>query len=729
MVDESDQSAEAEPGRQPETADNADRQQSALEVAEAATEPEPESAEPPAEASGSLEDEDDQPIAPGSLRVDPQVGRELYGANYSGINTYGAATFGDHNKIINNIGEQRPDPIIGPLDYMPDLLAVHAATGSDAKLVELLGRRATVCLVGPKNSGRFSSACAALAHAYGKERVHEITLPAGVAADALVRKPHLVAEASGFVLRYARDDYVEAMRRLSELFRRRRSGLVLIRDQQAYGGLRHGAELDHQTPDPVAVFRRHLAQRLSMVNPRASVEAEVAGYLGNADLCEALKKTYGPKECVAMADAVAVARPGGDEEMKAVLERSQPRRRELAEAILISSVGSSGARGRRAGQHERAFRISYAVFRRQPLHYVFESTEWLLAEIDSAALRPEWGAMALQSSVDDLLGEPLSDDWEAGRDEGNASLGASRVAWMRDPGLRGAILDVAWHEFDSTRKPLLRWLDRLVNDGDVVMSRAAAETAGLLAHYDYEQVHDDLIERWASSPKRRMRQAAAWSETTAEMAGDVGDLIRERLRRWCSSGRNYQRDAAARVYASGLQQPLLAWSMRDLGLIADNPIQQRSYAVAEAVNQLYRPEAADWLITELAGWTSRAGARVHAARALVALAKRPSSDIADPRPELLAQLAAGHVAPERLAVVWRAALGDPAVVMSATGALTGWVRLADSDDDLRERVGELLALVAPRPNMRRRVAFYLRKQPEFRDGLPDWVERERSSEP
>ena len=39
---------------------------------------------------------------------------------------------------------------------------------------------------------------------------------------------------------------------------------------------------------------------------------------------------------------------------------------------------------------------------------------------------------------------------------------------MRDPGLRGAILDVAWHEFDGTRKPLLKWLNKLVEDGDEV---------------------------------------------------------------------------------------------------------------------------------------------------------------------------------------------------------------------------------------------------------------------
>jgi hypothetical protein len=728
MADENDRSTESG------ATENTDREEPIEEVASGApeltTDPVPEEDRPAVDMPPSKPAppaENDEPIVPGSLRVDPQVGRELFGAHYNDITARGPAMFGNDNLQVIIGQKERLDPYVGHLDYVSELIKVHAGTESDKRLTDLLGQRAIVCLIGPKNSGRFSSACTALGEIYGHERVNQITLPAGVGSDALFETPELIAEESGFVLRYDRDNYAEAMRRLSDLFRRRGSGLLFIRDEGTGGGVRGGAEVDHQPPDPTEVFRNHVGRRLVFLDTAFSY-TEIDKYLRFPSLRDALAKTYGPKECVAIAEAVAKSRPDDDEAMQTTLDSSQPRRRKLAAEILMPTKDGVGTGGRRASQHERAFRISYAVFRRQPLHYVFEAAEWLLAEIDSAALRPEWGSMALQRSVDELLGEPLAKEWRAGRDAGNTALGAARVAWMRDPGLRGAILDVAWHEFDSTRKPLLKWLNKLVDDGDEVMSRAASETAGLLAHYDFDYVHRELLGGWARSPRRQMRQAAARSEMTAEMAGDVGDRIRETLRGWCLVGNNYQRDTAALVYASGLQQPVLAWSLSDLGLIADNKIQLRSDAIAEAVNQLYRPEAAKLIIRVLAQWTRRTHARVHAARALLALAQRPSSDVVDLRPELLMQFAGGGVDADDLARLWRVALSDSILVLSAAGVLAGWVRLADDDPELRTHVQDLVARMAPRPAMRRQVVYYLEKQPEFRDGLPDWVSRMEGSE-
>jgi hypothetical protein len=695
---------------------------------ESALPPEPD----PADSDGQTEpepvaaDEQEKPIAAGSLRVDPQVGWELYGAHYSDITMHGPAMLGNDNVQIVVEHHERLDPHVAQLDYVSELRAVHAWTESDRQLTSLLRQRAVACLTGPKNSGRFSSACVVLGEVYGEENVYQISLPAGAKPEVLFRNPGLIALKGGFVLRYDHEDYAEAMRRLSDLFRRHGSGLLLVREDRSSPGMRGGAEVGHRPPPPVEVFRHHLRRYLAHRDPAFS-SSEAEKYLSHASLRDALAKTYGPKECVAIAQAVAQNRPGGDEAMKATLDYSQPHRREVAAQILIPQAAGVGAGGRRASQHERAFRISYAVFRRQPLHYVFEAADWLLAEIDSAALRPDWGSMALQRSVDELLGEPLATEWRAGRDAGNVALGVSRVAWMRDPGLRGAILDVAWHEFDGTRKPLLKWLDKLVQAGDEVMSRAASETAGLLAHYDFGYVHRELLDGWARSPRRQLRQAAARSEITAEMAGDGGDRVREKLRGWCLAGNNYQRDTAALVYASGLQQPVLAWSLNDLGLIADNKMQLPSNAVAEAVNQLYRPEAAELLVRALAQWTKRLHARVHAARALLALAQRPSPEVADHRPELLVHLAEGAVPIDDLAQLWRVALSDSVLAMSAANVLAGWVRLAEEDHTLRAPVQNLVERMAPRTTMRRRLVYYLEKQSEFRDALPNWLRQMEES--
>jgi hypothetical protein len=355
------------------------------------------------------------------------------------------------------------------------------------------------------------------------------------------------------------------------------------------------------------------------------------------------------------------------------------------------------------------------------MHYVFESAAWLLEEIDDAALRPEWGSMALEHPVQDLLGEELRVDWLEGRDAGNPSFGTSRSAWIRDAGLRGAILDVAWHDFDSTRKSLLKWLDRLVREGDGIMSRAAAETAGLLVHHDFDRVHAELIDGWAASPSPRVRQAAAWTETISDLGGHVDHLIRAKLRDWCYGGTNYQRDAAARVYASGLQQRVLAWSMADLRRIAEDQMQLRSHAVAEGINQLYESDRADWLITELVLWIRIPRVRVHAARAVLALASRSAADSAEGRPELLVRLAAGDVISTDLATVWRIALIEPDMSASAWQVLGRWLRHADADGELREHAAGLLKILADGSAMRRRILFFLTRTSDFKDGLPEWV--------
>ena len=411
--------------------------------------------------------------------------------------------------------------------------------------------------------------------------------------------------------------------------------------------------------------------------------------------------------------------PTDDSGFQTVLDQSQPRRRRRAASILLPDDGQR--RPHRASQHERAFRIAYAVFRQQPLHYVFDAAAWLLEEIDSAALRSDWGSMALEHPVQDLLGPELKNDWLAGRDAGNAASGASRVAWIRDSGLRGAILDVAWHDFDSTRKSLLKWIDRMARDKDPIVSRAGAETAALLIHHDFERMHRDLIDVWASDRSPRVRQAAASAEAIAEPVGDVQPLLRARLRQWCYEGNNYQRDTAARLYASGVQQLRPSWSVADLRRIAKDPLQRRSPAVAEAVNQLYRPELAAQLIRDLAVWTTETNLRTHAARALLTLADRPADGEADGRPELLVRSSEGAVATEDLVRLWRAGILDPALSGWAWAVLGRWLRQADSDDLLREQLQHLIRQMFDRPAMRRRALFYLGRRAEFKEGLPQWI--------
>ncbi|MEV0810028.1 hypothetical protein [Micromonospora sp. NPDC050200] len=659
------------------------------------------------------------------------MGEELYGTNfeasYSDINASGVNAFGNNNTIhhISYQGQPPAKPIIRDLVGVPDLLKVYAGAAADSKLSALLHERSTACLTGRPNTGRFSTACVALARRHSADRVHEVLLPEEVGPEALHRAADSLAEGHGYVLRLPGDRHVEAMRLLAEVFRQRSASLLLIRDDDSRAGSRHSAEVPHRGPDPVAVFRRHLQNHL---RDRADLsdeenERQVETYLQHEDLGAALESTYGPREVVPLATAVADRHPADDDALAEIVGISQPRRRARAAEILRSEVVGGERRPHRADQHERAFRIGYAVFAWQPLHYVFEAAGLLLKEIDGQAKRPDWGRMALQYPVSELLG-PLDVDWRKGREAARSRGGVSRSAWLHDGAMRGAIIDEAWHEFDSTRPAILKWLDTLVASDDEPVRRAAAEAAGLLAHHDFDRVCTDLIDGWASAPRPRSRQAAARAIVAADMGGNVHHLVRRKVRDWAGGYRNYQRDAAALVYASGLQQPDLSWSLADLRRIAEDQMQQHTYAVAESVYQLYihSPDRAHQIIFELARWSDERQLQRHACNALLTLASRAVDDLRSAPPDLMTKLAASQVDAADLARLWQVSLLATLSSRRAWRIFGQWLHKADSDESFRKSIGALVTDLAAVPALRHRLQFHLVRLTEFQNGLPGWLE-------
>ncbi|MGW3619132.1 hypothetical protein [Micromonospora arida] len=673
--------------------------------------------------------EEQEEIVPGSLRMDPRVGEELYGtqfsAVYSGIDARGVNAVGNNNTIhvVTITGQPSTKPIIRDLPGVPDLLAVYAAAGADEELGEKLGQRSTACLAGRPHTGRFSTACVALACRHSPDRVHEILLPGDVAPEVLRRAGDSIEEDHGYVLRLPGNSHGQVMRLLADLFRRRSASLLLIRHDDSRAGVRHSAEVQHRSPAPLAVFRAHLGHHLRdrlRLSDEESAEL-IRGYLHHSDLVDALHSTYGPREVVPIADAVGQGHPADGGALAEILRSSQPRRRARAAEILRSDAGGASRRPRRADQHERAFRIAYAVFAWQSLHYAFEAAGILLEEIDGQAKRVDWGRLALQHPVSELLG-PLAVDWQEGREATRLRGGSSRSAWLHDGGMRGVIIDEAWHEFDSTRPALLKWLDRLVSEDDEPMQRAAAEAAGLLAHHDFARVCADLIDGWAASPKSRLRQAAAWAMVAADMGGQVGHLVRGQVRDWASGHRNLQRDAAARVYASGLQQPDLSWSLADLRRIAQDPMQQHTYMVAEGVYQLYAPHRADQIIFELAEWSDDRQLQLHAAGALLSLAAIPADTSPSGVPELMVRAAAQEVDSHDLVRLWQVALLTAGVSRRAWNTFEQWLTKADSDEATRKATAALVTDLTAFPSMGRRMRFHLARHSQFEDGLPEWLD-------
>ncbi|MFR9777783.1 hypothetical protein ACL02O_17225 [Micromonospora sp. MS34] len=668
-------------------------------------------------------------VSPDSLRMDPRVGEELYGAQfsaiYSDVNVRGVNALGNNNTIhvINYKDQPSAKPVIRDLVGVPELVKVYAEASADKELGEKLGERSTACLTGRPNTGRFSTACVALARRHSADRVHEVLLPADVGPEVLHRTAGSLMEGHGYVLRLPGDGPGQVMRLLADVFRRRSASLLLIKDEDSRAGVPHSAEVQHRGPDPLAVFRAHLRHHLRYQRRLTAEESDrhVDRYLDNSDLVQALQSTYGPREVVPVARALGDHHPAHDDVFTEILRLSQPRRRAYAAKILRSDAGGGAQRQRRADQHERAFRIAYAVFARQPLHYVFEAAGLLLEEIDGQAKRFDWGRLALQHPVSELLG-PLDVDWQEGREFNRLHGGSSRSAWLHDGAMRGVIIDEAWHEFDSTRPALLKWLNRLVASDDEPVQRSAAQAAGLLAHHDFERVCADLIDAWAASSRDRVRQAAAWAMVAADMGGQVEHLVRQQIREWAGGHRNYQRDTAARVYASGLQQPDLSWSLADLRRIAEDQMQQHTRMVALGVYQLYAPHRANRIILELTQWSDDQKLQRHAREALLSLAERAADDSPGGPPDLMTRLATHEVDSQDLARLWRLALLTSDSSERAWAMFGQWLGHADGEESLRKSAVALINELTALPALRRRLRFYLGRLPAFEDGLPAWLE-------
>jgi len=668
-------------------------------------------------------EQESQTVTPNSLRVGASIGRELFGDQYDaerGISAHGPAAFGDHN-TINYAVSRRPVPVTAALHHVPTLMRVYEPAQSDIELDRILEHRQSVCLIGPPGTGRFSSACAAMARRHGAEHVHEILLPNDADVEGTDWSAVPIESRSGYVLRLAGNGHSQAMRRLEGIFVTKSASLLLIRNEGARREELHGAEVRHVRSDNAGMFRRHLNDLINQNTLDATDNGSYADTcLTNERLQSILRQTYGPREIVSIAEAVFLRAPHDDASMESALAASQPNRRDRAIRILMPERSPQAPRQRRAAQYERAFRIAYAVFCHQPLNYVFDTTGLLMSQIDGESGRPDIGRLALEHSVPELLGPELAADWRDAQ-EPNPNQAGSRTAWLRDAGMRGAIIDVAWHEFDHTRPALIRWLDKMVDSADIQMQRAAAETAGLLADRDFRSVRQDLIDKWAQSKRATVRQVAAWSAVIAAQGGRVGHDVRSMIRVWIASSAT-QRDTAARVYASGLLQPHAAWTMSDLRRVALDPMQTLRGTVVEGIYQLAATVPSGWILAELARWVDSGGSKpltaTHAARSMVVLAERPyGGDIAN-APDLLVRLASEDVELSDLIRLWHVALLDPRSANRAWAALGTWVRHADTDSRLRAVTAALIRTLASDQIFRRRLTFYLGRQLQ---DVPGWA--------
>lgn len=670
--------------------------------------------------------EDVGDISPGALRVDDSLGEELYGTHsYDQVTSYGPAAFGNNNLVQQFMNmKEKAEPIDAPLPNAPTPPEKYVLAGSEEELEERLEKFGTACLTGAPKTGRLSTAYHVLANRHGS--VRELLIPAGTETPNL--KWPVVKPGNGYILRLPPVEDTQLLRQLAAIFRNQSASLVLIKDKPSRASEIHDTEVAHQPPDPTKVLRAHLqhlvGERIDEATTgtidATAVQKQIDMYLGEPTLIQALASTTGPREVSAIAAAIARRHPADARALSEAVALSQPIRRAKAAEILLPENAQVKGPHRRLRQHERAFRLSYSVMAGRPMHYVFDAAAALLKQIDGEARRPDWGSMALQHPVAELLG-PLGADWQAAQEAARAA-GRARTARLRDVAMRGALIDVAWNEFDSTRPTLLKWLNELAVSKDESMRQAAAETAGFLAHHDFEQVYNDLVDKWANSAKPALRQAAARALVSADMGGEVRQLVRQQVQKLIDDASNYRHDTAIRAYASGLKQPSLAWAMQDLSRVAIDRMQRNGILIAEAISQLYQPQHAAQIILELTSWARREDLLQTAARAFSALARKPGKK-GETGFELLDRLAGSEIDGLDVATLWCITLLDYERAPSHYELISDWLREAETDEAARAPLEQLLKDLCTFAELGKclRYHFESREEVGHKKRMPSWA--------
>ena len=346
------------------------------------------------------------------------------------------------------------------------------------------------------------------------------------------------------------------------------------------------------------------------------------------------------------------------------------------------------------------------MFDGYPLTRMFQATGALIEHIDKEVGRTQAERSVLEHDLNTLLGDIRVAPAPGGYDD---MTGAARLAQLRQPRLVRTILDVAWHEYDSARLPLLRWLDDLVASGD---ARPVAAAAGLLCGYDFDQVHDVLLGQWAKSDTRARRVAAALACEMAVRQPSLTERVLRCLRSWIHSGSAYRRDTAVRTYATDTfldLYPLVALSVFE-STARDDLLQRTSSAIPFGVEHIYSTHSLE-VLDRLVAWarSDHPNLQTMASRCLVLLAGQESRAQGQPlRPRLLAQTLAAEILVEDHAALWPYALLHPATGRRAWSALEGWIGRAAGDPQIAGPLLALFGVILRVTPVRTRARFYVK---------------------
>ncbi|PRY00710.1 hypothetical protein [Allonocardiopsis opalescens] len=621
---------------------------------------------------------------------------------------------------------ERPGPV--DPDRLREDARTYVATRSDPQLRMLLDTLSLVFLTGPASTGRHASAGDALARwSLRTERDPLVAVlhpqsPFGTLTARLRPGHGHVLDATGQMWPATVPD--AEVKEVQSWLRQNRASLVVLIDEPNPVTEVRQYQLHHQPAAPERILRAHLRHCLDAPEQDGAV---LAAAREDAETRDWLDELTAPAECVELASVLADWWRTGRGAPPAV---RQVRHRLLchqARELLRAAPAVESPT-------QQAYALAGAVLDRHELNTVIRAAG-RLAELLRATENPH-GSRGRQVFTDPLHNRTRHIRIVAARSAGPATGGSVRqLVRMKQPRLAGALVDVAWSEFDACRGPLLDWLRELCLDHDTRVRISAAQTLGRLAGIDFAEIKREVLDAWAGSVRPAHHQAAAWLLEKAVKDGARADEARAVLRRWARSGDRLQVLIALRAYGTeigrddpqealrGIREVVLArrWTRGRPGQVLRPDVR---WLVSSALAEIYTagPDQRGEVLSELLAWARRDPAVTpQVTQALMLIALLPAdpggsgADGAPRRPErydLLSWLAdppdgsAGTVPVEDIVQLWRTALVDAHLFHHAWRFLISWDRSAAPGTPERAYMHDLFARLAADPRLRSRIAFY-----------------------
>lgn len=479
-------------------------------------------------------------------------------------------------------------------DRVERLKSQLVVTESQKRLTELLIREPLVVLRGSRNTGRTTTAIAALLGvAKSCSRLMIGDNPARVG-------PENLEEGVGYVLRADKSAWTarlkEVVDHLSAVAANSRCHIVMLVDRDS-GLLRQ--MVDHVPPDVEKVFRNTFAHLLCDPD---------AWDTHGLDSSHIHKQLSGARPADAARLAKDLAHGLGQNRTVDDVLKTQPL---IIQARLREQLATDQTK------FGRCFLVGSAVLHGLPEPLVSQSA------LDFAERILEHTKRKDEESDPDALWECLEKwlgDLGISTVEGDRP-GEGRRVQLPDE-LARMLLPMIWEELPAIRDHLYAWLRQLGEHSDHRVQIKVAHAVGLLARRDFTLTEKEFLDGWSRSEAIGPKHLAAWALEVA--ADDLGikNRVDTLLSRWSNCGLYQQKVTAAIAYGS----PTGLWdidqvlrSFREITLTTRSRL--LCAAMAQSLTGVYREHTARPIIVELGRWarSERPGPRLTAALTLVRL--------------------------------------------------------------------------------------------------------------